>query len=114
LFPHEGFKVALVEHHEDLEAFKQLCTHFVQASFSNDSSSLPRRRTLRRRGNCTRTRPDDRPGKAPLARFPAVRDLDQPPSPSCSLRAARSGGVRVERPTLIADIQHHARFINQR
>lgn len=57
LLAHEGFKVALVEHHEDLEALTQLCMHFIQATFSNDSSSLPRRRSLRRRGICTRTEP---------------------------------------------------------
>jgi 2-polyprenyl-6-methoxyphenol hydroxylase and related FAD-dependent oxidoreductases len=32
LFALEGFRVALVEHHVNTEAFKQLCTHFIQAS----------------------------------------------------------------------------------
>ena len=32
LFALEGLRVALVEHHADLAAFKQLCTHFIQAS----------------------------------------------------------------------------------
>lgn len=32
LFALEGLRVALVEHHTDMAAFKQLCTHFIQAS----------------------------------------------------------------------------------
>lgn len=32
LFALEGLHVALVEHHADMAAFKQLCTHFIQAS----------------------------------------------------------------------------------
>jgi len=32
LFALEGLHVALVEHHADMTAFKQLCTHFIQAS----------------------------------------------------------------------------------
>jgi 2-polyprenyl-6-methoxyphenol hydroxylase-like FAD-dependent oxidoreductase len=32
LFALEGLRVALVEHHADMAAFKQLCTHFIQAS----------------------------------------------------------------------------------
>ncbi len=32
LFALEGLRVVLVEHHRDILAFKQLCTHFIQAS----------------------------------------------------------------------------------
>jgi 2-polyprenyl-6-methoxyphenol hydroxylase-like FAD-dependent oxidoreductase len=32
LFALEGLRVALVEHHRDAHAYKQLCTHFIQAS----------------------------------------------------------------------------------
>jgi len=32
LFALEGLRVALVEHHRDMLAYKQLCTHFIQAS----------------------------------------------------------------------------------
>ncbi|WP_429257462.1 FAD-dependent oxidoreductase [Paraburkholderia sp. GAS334] len=32
LFAMEGLRVALVKHHNDISAFKQLCTHFIQAS----------------------------------------------------------------------------------
>jgi 2-polyprenyl-6-methoxyphenol hydroxylase-like FAD-dependent oxidoreductase len=32
LFALKGLHVALVEHHIDIQAFKQLCTHFIQAS----------------------------------------------------------------------------------
>jgi flavin-dependent dehydrogenase len=32
LFALKGLQVALVEHHADAQAFKQLCTHFIQAS----------------------------------------------------------------------------------
>ena len=32
LFALEGLRVALVEHHANTDAFKQLCTHFIQAS----------------------------------------------------------------------------------
>lgn len=32
LFALEGLHVALVEHHADMAAFKQLCTHYIQAS----------------------------------------------------------------------------------
>ncbi|ANB76880.1 hypothetical protein AYM40_32520 [Paraburkholderia phytofirmans OLGA172] len=32
LFALEGLRVALVEHHANTEAFKQLCTHFIQPS----------------------------------------------------------------------------------
>ncbi len=32
LFALKGLHVALVEHHVDVQAFKQLCTHFIQAS----------------------------------------------------------------------------------
>ncbi|MGF6870846.1 NAD(P)/FAD-dependent oxidoreductase [Paraburkholderia sp. MM5477-R1] len=32
LFALDGLHVALVEHHADIAAFKQLCTHFIQAS----------------------------------------------------------------------------------
>ena len=32
LFALEGLRVALVEHHRDMLAFKQLCTHYIQAS----------------------------------------------------------------------------------
>src|SRR5260221_472008 len=32
LFALEGLRVALVEHSRDILAFKQLCTHFIQAS----------------------------------------------------------------------------------
>ena len=41
LFALKGLDVALVEHHGDMQAFKQLCTHFIQAS------AMP---TLRRLG----------------------------------------------------------------
>jgi choline dehydrogenase-like flavoprotein len=32
LFALEGLRVALVEHHRDVLSYKQLCTHFIQAS----------------------------------------------------------------------------------
>ncbi|WP_233859615.1 NAD(P)/FAD-dependent oxidoreductase [Paraburkholderia sp. HD33-4] len=32
LFALQGLRVALVEHHADMASFKQLCTHFIQAS----------------------------------------------------------------------------------
>jgi flavin-dependent dehydrogenase len=32
LFALEGLRVGLVESHQDIRTFKQLCTHFIQAS----------------------------------------------------------------------------------
>jgi menaquinone-9 beta-reductase len=32
LFALEGLRVGLIESHQDIRAFKQLCTHFIQAS----------------------------------------------------------------------------------
>src|ERR1039457_5367913 len=56
LFALEGLRVALVEHHRDMLAYKQLCTHFIQAS------ATP---TLRRLGVC----PSNRSAKLLVGKF---------------------------------------------